>query len=515
MDVGWIAIAVFTWIFERIADRGIKYLTEEDPIQKAISRTQEEFPQFKYLHKNPQEMIESKGFKNEVERILHSKEELINVNDLAEVLIDKTNFFNGDRTNPEAIKIVRTFLLFLEDEYLKTEEGHVMIQTRLKDHDRKTDEWFREIKSSLERQDLQVRIIKERDEKIKVLEQTIQALQIDRKERKEALEAIVKGDFDKALALFESIKEKEKVKHADTYYNLGNIHFIKFEFDKALTAYKEAENLKPNDALYKHEIGITLISLGKYRSAIDYLGKALAIYKDIYRKNHPSIANTSNNLGSAWRNLSEYKKAIEYHENALAIYKKVYGEDHPDVAGILNNLGIAWGYLGEYKKAIGYYEKALAIYKKIYGEDHLDVAGTLNNLGLPWGCLGEHKKTIDYCEKALAIYKKVYGEYHPDVAGLLNNIGLAWSFLGEYKKAIGYYEKALAIKIKVYGEDHPSIADTLNDLGIAWGSLGEHKKAIDYFENELRISVKTRGEVHQKTIKIRENLEEIKNRFLD
>ncbi|OJA03685.1 tetratricopeptide repeat protein, partial [Bathymodiolus thermophilus thioautotrophic gill symbiont] len=66
----------------------------------------------------------------------------------------------------------------------------------------------------------------------------------------------------------------------------------------------------------------------------------------------------------------KHKKAIEYFELALKSDLKTYGEDHPEVAISRNNLGTAWKSLGKYKKAIGYYELALVALEKTLGIEH-------------------------------------------------------------------------------------------------------------------------------------------------
>ena len=62
-------------------------------------------------------------------------------------------------------------------------------------------------------------------------------------------------------------------------------------------------------------LGIAYLSLGHYRKAIEYNGKALKIAREI--GNHGGIGRAYGNLGSAYDLLGDHRKAIKYHEKSL------------------------------------------------------------------------------------------------------------------------------------------------------------------------------------------------------
>jgi tetratricopeptide (TPR) repeat protein len=85
---------------------------------------------------------------------------------------------------------------------------------------------------------------------------------------------------------------------------------------------------------------------------------------------HPDVARSYNNIGSVFNHQGEYAKALEYHGKAMAIWKKVLGTEHPEVATSYNNIGVVYDNLGDYVKALEYYDKALAIRENVLGTDH-------------------------------------------------------------------------------------------------------------------------------------------------
>ena len=94
-------------------------------------------------------------------------------------------------------------------------------------------------------------------------------------------------------------------------------------------------------------------------------------------------------------------------------------KEHPDVAITLNNLGSAYGNLGDYQKKNELLERSLKIMEQYYGAEHLEVAKTLNNLGSAYGELGDYQKEKELLERSLKIKEQHYGAEHPEVAKTL------------------------------------------------------------------------------------------------
>jgi len=151
-------------------------------------------------------------------------------------------------------------------------------------------------------------------------------------------------------------------------------------------------------------------------NALFGLKKALDIYLKVYESQngiHPSVANTYNNLGGAYRNKGDYDKAIEYYKKALDIVLKVYESIngiHPSVARGYNNLGLAYYDKGDYDRAIEYYKKALDIFLKVYESQngiHPYVANTYNNLGLAYKDKGDYENALKYLKKGVEIIEEI------------------------------------------------------------------------------------------------------------
>ena len=247
---------------------------------------------------------------------------------------------------------------------------------------------------------------------------------------------------------------------------------------------------------YVSDIACVLCDLAYYSESLCYYMKVLAIQEKVLPENHPAIATSYNNVGSAYGKLGDHKKELEYCLKALAIREKVLPENNPTIAASYNNVGYAYGKLGDHKKALEYQLKALSIIEKVLLENHPYIATEYNNVGYAYGELGDHKKKLEYCLKALAIQEKVLPENHPAIAMEYNNVGSAYGELGDHKKALEYQLKALSILKKVLPKNHPDIATSYNDVGYTYGELGEYKKALEYKLKALAIREKVLPENH-------------------
>ncbi len=248
--------------------------------------------------------------------------------------------------------------------------------------------------------------------------------------------------------------------------------------------------------------------------------KALLPHLKTYTEHYEALANVNTsiefaNLLSAigkvlfYQNW-EYKAAKNYYERALKIEEAHFGPEHPNVASTLGNLGSAYSALGDAKTAKNYYERALKIYEAHYGPEHPNVASTLGNLGVAYRGLGDAKTAKNYHEQALKIEEAHFGPEHPNVASTLVNLGNTYSALGDAKTAKNYYERALKIYEAHYGPEHPNVASTLVNLGNAYWDLGDVKTAKNYYERALKIGEAHFGPEHPKVISLKQALEKTK-----
>jgi tetratricopeptide (TPR) repeat protein len=106
-----------------------------------------------------------------------------------------------------------------------------------------------------------------------------------------------------------------------------------------------------NDKSEVEQLGQKVIQLyeqAAYSDAIPIAQKVLDINEKVLGPDHPSVAQSLNNLALLYYSLGDYAKAEPLNKRSLAIREKVLGPDHPDVAQSLNNLAGLYSNLGDY-----------------------------------------------------------------------------------------------------------------------------------------------------------------------
>jgi len=286
--------------------------------------------------------------------------------------------------------------------------------------------------------------------------------------------------------------------------NVPHVLAIAEYAEKALCGDEEAQE---EIAWLYHEAGSGFYYGGKYREALRWHEKALAIREKVLGEEHLDTAATYSCIALGCDDQGEYDNALEWHEKALTINEKVLGKEHLETAKNYNNIANVYNNQGEYAKALEWYEKALAIFEKVLGKEHPDTANTYNNIAMVYNGQGKYTKALEWLEKALTIREKVLVKEHPDTANTYNNIANVYYNQGEYVKALEWYYKDLAISEKVLGKEHPSTATTYNNIAVVYENQGDYDKALELYKKALAIRENMLGPDHPHTKQTRRNIE--------
>jgi CHAT domain-containing protein/Tfp pilus assembly protein PilF len=265
-----------------------------------------------------------------------------------------------------------------------------------------------------------------------------------------------------------------------------------------------AVKLKQEGVKLKQE-GRKLFEQGKLVEATKVEKQVLAIFerlypKEKYRRGHPDLADSLNQLGILSDLQGQYAAAREYYQQALAMRQQLYRKDHPLLAASLHNLAYFLREQGEYTAARDYQQQAVAMLQRLYPKDKYPqgewlLASSLHNLGYLLQKQGEYAAARDYFNQALAMMlrlypKKQYPRGHPGLAIILDNMGNILRAQGEYAAARDYYQLALDMRRQLYPKaefprGHAELAQSLDNLGSLLMAQGEDAAAHDYFKRAL------------------------------
>ena len=270
--------------------------------------------------------------------------------------------------------------------------------------------------------------------------------------------------------------------HAYLLDELGLSYSNRGDRKKALDIFQQALPLR-SDA---EPIGLAN-TLNNLATAYYWTGdtiKALEYMERVVSINHAMHVpmKESTNLGNMCvmrRTLGHLKKALELCTEAVAIKREI--GDQTGLGSVTDGLGSVYGSFGDIQKALDLYQEARAIRKKL-GEAESE-ATTVSNIGWAYGQLGEYEKALEFYGQALETFRKVQSKYN--IAQTLTNIGMNWAKLGDYRKGLDFHLQALQFRSE---KDDPSGKGiTLNNIANCYEHLGDKQKALENYLEAVRL----------------------------
>ena len=133
--------------------------------------------------------------------------------------------------------------------------------------------------------------------------------------------------------------------------------------------------------------------------------------------------------------MGRYKEALEYQQKALAIKEEVLEATHPNLATVYDNIGGILTVLQQYKAAQESLQKALTIFKENKHPRTITVYGRLGLLQLKLGSTSKAQEYFSLYNELAKDKDKALGAYYQ---------ALYHTAVGDLQKALGFLEEAVA-----------------------------------------------------------------------
>jgi tetratricopeptide (TPR) repeat protein len=253
-------------------------------------------------------------------------------------------------------------------------------------------------------------------------------------------------------------------KEADLECFKGEMYTRLQDYDKAISSYKKAIEIKPDYALAHFSMGQAYLGKNELDSVIAAQMKAVEIdgkYLDALFA-----------LGFAYSRKGDFVKGVETYQKAIDV--------KPDSALGHNNLGVAYHASSQYDKAIEAYNKALKL--------NPNFIEAWYNLGNSYGKKQAWNEAIQAFTKATQLksdYAAAYFELafcYNKMGGAVdaaNNLGLYYFFTNNYNQAIEQFTSSVKLK--------PDYAVGYNNMGFVYDKLGKTDLALDNFKTAARL----------------------------
>ena len=251
------------------------------------------------------------------------------------------------------------------------------------------------------------------------------------------------------------------------YYELGHLYLNKSDKIHAVTAFKLAQELCPENPYYNNSLAYAYIKAELYDDAIEYYQLAIKLNPDAEWTSIVCHA-----LGAIYAEIKGNYEAAETTFNAGIVLD-------PNNVDIQLSLGDLFMAQGDLDRAIKIYCDAVTIDP----ENYLSYAKT----GL---ALWEK----DYLEESIVAFHKAI-ELNPQFEIAQNNLGVVYlDGMGDPKESIDYFKTAINI--------NPNYTLAYFNLARAYQALGDKALAAEYYQMTLDLN-KVTEELSEKDIRQR------------
>lgn len=251
------------------------------------------------------------------------------------------------------------------------------------------------------------------------------------------------------------------------YYELGHLYLTKLDKINAVSAFKLAQEISPENPYYNNSLAYAYVKAELYDDAIEYYQNAIKLNPD---SSWTSIV--CHALGAIYSEIKENYEAAEATFNAGMVLDS-------------NNIEIRLS-LGDLYMAQNDLDKAIKTYCDAITVD------PLNYLAYAKAGLALWEK--DYIEESVVAFHKSI-ELNSDFELSQNNLGVVYlDGLGNPKASIEYFKKATEI--------NPSYTLAFFNLARAYQALGDKSHAAEYYQMAMDLN-KITEELSDKDIRKR------------
>jgi tetratricopeptide (TPR) repeat protein len=240
-------------------------------------------------------------------------------------------------------------------------------------------------------------------------------------------------------------------------------------------------------------------------AARENFNTALRIKRLKLPKNHPSIAETLEQLGSLYVEIGEDDEAALCLNGALNIYKAKHGEGIK-VAEVYEQLGDKYEREQSFGKALMYYHKALRVRVKVFGEDHVSVADAYYHVGRLQRDQQSDHEALSSFQAATKIRKKTVGRNDVIISDILKDAGQLQMKLGQVEIANKCFGESLRIRSAILDPRHMKIGECHvlhSDVLIA---QGKYVEAIANLQEALEIFQDSEGDCGDSCLQVYQRL---------
>ena len=266
---------------------------------------------------------------------------------------------------------------------------------------------------------------------------------------------------------------------AQAKITLGELDNNSGAYGAALTNLLEAYTLLQGQlfpdllAVASHSIGWAHFRLGNYSEAIDFMNRALLLFRQSGLQEKEAAVLTS--LGTVYSQQGMHSQAMENFKQALQLQQIPAVNRGKGVT--LNNLAYAQVMLGAFQDAVSNAQAGIEVFRAL-GLPSLEARG-LDTLARAYSSAGEFRQAEESLQQCLAITRQINSEFFE--MEVMLNLGKIYFQEGQLERAREHYLESLKLadirQSNLYRyKYHEILAKIFENLGQAKEALQQYKE---------------------------------------
>lgn len=194
---------------------------------------------------------------------------------------------------------------------------------------------------------------------------------------------------------------------------------------------------------------------------------AIKVFMDVYRWNHPLVAESMNGLGQLFFKEKNLPIARQYFEKAIQAEENSDPPEPGNLGKFTRNLAQCLLEQNDAVNARDLYEHALHVDRDDYGRVHRHVASDLLGMGKACRALSRYDEAQSCFDEALAVYKALTNQATREKAAVWRQKGRTFMDAHEFEKAVHCLNEALIMTRLAEGTDSSALGPDYIYLGRA------------------------------------------------
>jgi len=276
------------------------------------------------------------------------------------------------------------------------------------------------------------------------------------------------------------------------YVEYGHYHKQLNEFDtaieyfgKALALWKQDTN-KEGEAIVHHNMGVVYDLCGDTAQAMEHFTTSLHLRQEL--EDTYGIASSLHNIANLFIKSGDFENALLNFNLSLTIKQEIgyrIGE-----ADTLNNIGSIFGEMSNYEMAHKYHSMALDIYREL--ENTRKIAQGLNNISVDEMRLGNINAGLEVAIESYTLSKA--SDYVQGVISACLNIASFYRQLRQLTEAMTYAEEGLTLCIDHHRRSH--LPSYYIEIASIYFEKGEYEESISHFNKAIELAMELESKQH-------------------